>query len=347
MFASRGSNEYNDPQTEKKEFLMRVLITGANGFIGSHLAERCIREGWDVACLVRNTSDLRWLEGLKVDFIRGDISEPDSLKPAFDGVDVVFHLAGKTKAPDFRSYCKANAEGTANMLEAAARYAPTLKRFVHASSAAAAGPSPSLRPMDEDAQPRPVTWYGMSKLKSERICASYMPKIPVAVIRPPAVYGPRDRDIYDFFKIVSLGIAPILGDHEKYISMVHARDLVEGFMLAAVTPAATGNTYYIANKNPYPFREMLSTLVRAVGKPAITIRIPHDLVHLAAGLSECTGQLIGKTAAFNRMKARELCQRYWICDVGRAERDLGYGSAIPLEDGFFETAEWYRSQGWI
>lgn len=326
---------------------MKVLITGANGFIGSHLVESCLQAGWETACLVRGTSDLTFLEGLDVEFVRGDISDPESLGGAVSGRDVIFHLAGRTKARSLDDFMKANARGVANLLEVAARSAPNLARFLHTSSQAAAGPSPSMKPIDESATPRPLTWYGKSKLASERECEKFYDKLPVTVVRPPSVYGPRERDIYDFFRVVNYGIKPYLGDHEKYISIIHARDLARGMILAARSEKSVGKTYFLANPVPVSFSSLVNALALSLGRDGLRVRIPHDLVKQAARISEFFGRISGKLVPFNTQKAVELCQRYWTCDPSAAKRDFGFETEIDLLDGFRDTAEWYRSEGWL
>jgi len=327
---------------------MNILITGATGFVGSHLAEACVARNWQTACLVRQTSDRKWLQNLPVEFVVGDLSDVEKLKSAVSGKDIIFHVAGLTKARSFAEFVRANAEGTKNLLEASARYAPMLKMFVHTSSLAAVGPSPTLAPISESHPPRPITNYGRSKLLSEAYCREYSNRIPVSIIRPPAVYGERDKDIFEFFKIVNKGIAPALGDHEKHLSIVHVKDLVRAYILIALEKSANGRAFFIANKEIYPFSYLIECLAKALNKASvIKIRVSHELLKIAASISEEIGRMTGQVVPFNRQKAIELSQRYWTCDPSLAKETLGFESQIPLNIGFKDTADWYKQVGWL
>ena len=183
----------------------KVLITGANGFIGSHLVEYLSRHDYEISCLIRKTSNLQWLEKSSVEFITGEITDKTSLVHAVTEKDYIFHLASLTKAISPVDYYRVNTEGAKNLLQACAMHNPALKRFVLVSSQAAAGPSPSEKAIDETFPPHPITDYGKSKWEAEKIAREYMEKIPITIIRPPAVYGPRDRDVYVQFKMVKGG----------------------------------------------------------------------------------------------------------------------------------------------
>ncbi|HMK39593.1 MAG TPA: NAD-dependent epimerase/dehydratase family protein, partial [Bacteroidota bacterium] len=212
---------------------MVALVTGATGFIGSHLVELLLKQRYAVRVLLRKTSDTVWLKGLPLDYVYGDLFDRDALQKAVTGVDYVFHSAGVTKAKTPEEYFRGNTEGTANILESVSRHNPGLKRFVQISSQTAVGPSPGAAPVSEEAASRPITTYGRSKLKAEGVCAGYRNSIPITIVRPPAVYGPRDKDVYEFFNTMSKGLQPMVGMKEKYVSLVHVGDLVRGFLLAA------------------------------------------------------------------------------------------------------------------
>ncbi|MCJ7578895.1 MAG: NAD(P)-dependent oxidoreductase, partial [candidate division Zixibacteria bacterium] len=225
-----------DKESAKNKQKPKALVTGANGFVGSHLVEKLLSIGYQVTCLVRKTSNLRWLSGLKVEYVYADISERESLsreagsfgKNVLKDVDFIFHVAGLTKAKTEEEYSKANYEGTKNLLEACVKDNPQIKRFVYISSQAAVGPGKDDRPLDETAPCNPITDYGKSKLEGEKIVLEYSSKLPVTVIRPPAVYGPRDSDILSFFKVANKGFKTLFGKGESYLSLCYIEDLVDG-----------------------------------------------------------------------------------------------------------------------
>jgi dihydroflavonol-4-reductase len=325
----------------------RALVTGANGFVGSHLVEGLLSRGYQVTCLVRKTSNLRWLSGLMVKYVYGDISEKESLKGILKETDYVFHLAGLTKAKNWEEYLKANCQGTKNLIEACVRDNPRLKRFVYVSSQAAVGPGKDMKPLDETAPCHPITDYGRSKLEGERIVLEYSSKLPVTIIRPPAVYGPRDSDILGFFKVANKGLKTLFGKGESYISLSYVEDLADGIILAAESPRGVGQTYFIADDRVYSWREAFQIIAKILNKRTITIKIPKSILYTIAFFSESTFRLLGKPAVFNVQKVRELTQRYWLCDVSKAKRELGFSPQHALEEGAKKTVQWYQERGWL
>ena len=228
----------------------KALVTGSNGFVGSHLVEDLLSRGYEVSCLVRKTSNLRWIEGLKVSFVYGELKDKESLKKAVKSQDFVFHLGGLTKAQNSNDYYKANHLGTKNLVEATLESNPGIKRFVYVSSQAAVGPGKDITPLNEDSPCNPVTDYGKSKLLGEKAVLSYKDKLPITIIRPSGIYGPRDTEIFIFFKLIKNHIKPLFGFRENYLSLVYVKDLVFGICLTAESKKAIGQTYFIADKNP-------------------------------------------------------------------------------------------------
>jgi nucleoside-diphosphate-sugar epimerase len=325
----------------------RALVTGANGFVGSHLVEGLLDKGYQVKCLVRKTSNLKWLSGLDVEYVYGDISQKDSLKEAVRNVDFVFHSAGLTKAKTREDYFVANAEGTKNLIETCIAENPKLNRFIYIGSQAAVGPGIDMRPTDETTSCRPVTYYGESKLEGEKIALNYVSQLPITIIRPPAVYGPRDTEVLGFFKVVNSGFRISFGIGECYISLVYVKDLVDGIILAAESPRAVGHTYFIADDRVYSWREAFYIIAGALNKKTIPARIPKSLVFFLAFLAEKFCLLLGKTPAFNTQKAKEITQLYWGLDISRAKTELGFFTKFPLDKGAVETVKWYREKGWL
>ncbi len=326
---------------------MKALITGGNGFIGSHLVELLLSKGYAVRCLIRKTSDLRWLNGLNVEFVYGDLFDHDALRLAVSGVDYIYHSAGVTKAKAKEEYYQGNATGTTNILEAALQHNITLKRFVHISSQAAVGPSPSKTPVTEEATAHPITTYGKSKWQAEVACNKVMSKLPLTIVRPPVVYGPRDKDVFEFFNTMNKGLQPTVGFNEKLVSMIHVSDLVRGFVMAGESNNAAGQTYFISSKRVYGWREIGNETQAALGRGALRIRLPEFTVFVIAAFAEVLALFSSKPALINFEKARDMVQDYWTCEASKAKRDFGFEQEISLPDGIRNSIAWYRQHQWL
>lgn len=320
---------------------MKTLVTGATGFIGSHLTEELVKRGYDVACLVRKNSDLRWIDGLKIKLVYGDCAE-GSLAHLPDDIEYVYHLAGLTKAEREEDYFCVNARGTENLLRALSVKAKGLKRFLYLSSLAAAGPSDDGKPMDETERPRPVSAYGKSKLEGEEITLRYGENMPVTIIRPPAVYGPRDRDLFIFFKMLKRGFYPYWG--KCYYSMLYVEDLVRGMIQAVESKEAIGKTYFLSDGEIYSNDDIVSEIVKTFDTKVIKFRIPLSVMSLFLGL---TGALRKRASIINRDKLKEMGYSYWVCDSTRAENDIGFKPKVTIKEGIKWTADWYRIHRWL
>jgi nucleoside-diphosphate-sugar epimerase len=326
---------------------VKALVTGATGFIGSHLAELLSSRGTFVRCLVRSTSNTRWLNHLPVEYADGDLFNAQALRDAVAGVDVIYHSAGLTKAKTAEEYIRANATGTRNLLEAAAAHNPGLRRFVHVSSQAAAGPSPTRTPITEEAPARPITSYGRSKWMAEQECHRLMNALPVTIVRPPAVYGPRDQDVFAFFQTMGRGLQPMVGLRDTYVSLIHVLDLVRGFVLAGESPKTVGQTYFITSNEVYNWKQIGEITRRVMDVRAISLRIPKAAVYGIAAVAQALASFGEKPALLNVEKARDMVQDYWTCDHRKALRDFGYEQEIGIEEGIRSTVTWYADQGWL
>lgn len=325
---------------------MRVLITGATGFIGSHLAEKLHQKGYTLRCLVRKTSNLTALSGVPVEYIYGDLFTEAVLKDAVKDVEYIYHVAGITKARTKEEYFRGNELATKNLLEAVQAVQPRLKRFVHVSSQAAVGPSVNGS-IDETTPYHPITTYGISKMEAERDCRRVMDKIPITIVRPPAVYGPRDKDIYQFFNTMSKGLQPMIGFNRKDVSLIYVKDLVEGIVLAGESEKSVGQVYFISSEKFYDWREVGDITAAILGKKVVRIPIPELLVFFVAAISELYSTISKKAVLINWEKAKDIVQDSWTCWIDKAKRDLGFKEAYTLESGITETVRWYRENGWL
>lgn len=326
---------------------MKALVTGATGFIGSHLVELLLQNKYSVRCLVRKTSDTRWLNGLTVDYVYGDLFSHDALREAVKDIDYIYHSAGVTKARTKEEYYRGNTEGTRNLLEATVKHRPHLRRFIHVSSQTAVGPSPSKEPITEDTSAHPLTTYGRSKWKAEVECSKVSAAIPITIVRPPVVYGPRDKDVFEFFNTMRKGLQPMVGFSEKYVSMLHVRDVVRGFVMAGESERAAGQTYFISSNNVHGWKEIGEITREVMSIRALRVRVPETAVYIIAAFAELLALMNAKPALINFEKARDMVQDYWTASPDKAKRDLGFEQEIPLSVGIRDTVEWYKQNNWL
>lgn len=326
---------------------MKVFMTGATGFVGSFLAESLVQKKNEVRCLVRKESNLRWIADLDVDCYHGSLFDKKSLIRGMEDSDIVYHVAGATKAYDEAGFHRDNFEGTKNIVDAALALKKKLKRFVCISSQAAVGPSPTIIPIKEDHPANPLTFYGKSKWAAEEYVRSFSKKMPVTIVRPPAVYGPRDTDILEFFRTVKMGIIPQLGGGNKYLSLIHVKDLVDGILIAADSDKALGQTYFITSPEPHSWSEISRVTLSILQKKGIRLSIPLGLMKLVAAANEVRSKITKKPVLLNHQRIIDLEQAFWTCSSEKAKKELGFEAQISLENGIRETLIWYKEQNWL
>ncbi len=315
-----------------------ALVTGANGFIGSHLVRALAARGFTVRGLVRATSDLTLLAGTEVALHVGDLRDPASLVAPCAGVDYVFHLGAELMVTSRRAFLATNAEGTRNLLRAAAAGSPGLQRFVLVSSQAAAGPGADAQPADEDRPPAPISWYGESKMQAEAIAREHAGTLPVTIVRPPSVYGEGERDISQLFAPASCRLQPRLGLRTRHVVAVYVGDLVEGILAAATSPASVGRTYYLCHPQVLTPARVVQGAARAMGKPAgLPLPVPSGLLVLAAPLAELLFHFTRNRPPLTRDKAREVRQLNWVASPARAKRDFGWEARHDIVAGMTPT----------
>lgn len=326
---------------------MRILITGATGFIGSHLVEALHAKGHQLRCLVRKTSNLVWIKHLPIEYIYGDLFDHDVLINAVSNVDYIYHLAGITKAKTRAEYFQGNHIATKNLLDAILIAKPNLKRFVHISSQTAVGPSEDGIPIDEHTSFHPITSYGVSKMEAEKECLKLMNAIPITITRPPAVYGPRDKDVFEFFNAMNKGLHAMIGFNAKQVSLIHVKDLADGIILAGEHPKAVGQTYFISSERYYNWKEVGTITASVMGKKALRLRIPEFGVYTIAAISELYSVVSRKPVLLNLEKARDIVQDAWTCSIAKAKSELGFREKFTLERGITETVSWYKQHQWL
>lgn len=328
---------------------MKVLVTGATGFVGSHVVDVLLERGYTVSYVARATSNVQWLHDKEASRMDGSLFDMHSLRSAVEQADMVIHVAGLTAAKNENEFMRGNRDATRNVLDAIRAYRPELKRYVHVSSLAVSGPSHNAETcVTETSGFRPITAYGRTKKLAEDLVNEAGKEFPITIVRPPAVYGPRDSAILTFFQTVKKGIAPLIGFNEKKLSLIHVRDLARGIVDAAESEKAIGQTYFLSSDEAYTWPQIADVTAEVLGrKRLIKLRIPHPLVYAIAGISGFVAKLRGKAAVLDYEKGHDITQAYWTCNNDKARRDFGFHQEISLEDGVRETVEWYRKHDWL
>lgn len=333
---------------------MKAFVTGATGFVGSHLVDALLERGDDVTSLVRSPAKAqRVFTARKPRLFPGSLNDPSALRTACKGVDVVFHLAGVTAARDRTQFLEVNESGTRAVVEAARDVAPNLERFVQVSSLAAAGPAQRGHPLTEDAPPHPISDYGVSKLASEEVVKAS--GLPWTILRPPAVYGPRDVELRRVFSFARFGIRVVFGDGGQELSLIHVTDLING-MIRAALGTGPGQTYFTCHSEVVTSKQFVSEVNAAVqelrkGKPVaasksrFALGIPEWFARPALATTGFLAKLVGKPSVLSTDKVDEFYADAWTCSPAALERDAGWKADIPIAAGLRDTARWYRQQG--
>ncbi len=325
---------------------MTTLVTGGTGFIGSHVVEALLARGESVRCLVRSPDRPRWLAGLEVDMVTGDCNRPESLTRAVAGVDRVVHLAGATFAPTEAAFFYYNAEGTANLLDACLA-SGRIARFIMVSSQAAAGPGTRENPARESDPPRPLTPYGRSKLAAEEHCRGAADRLSVQILRPSAVYGPRDTAFLPYFRLVKRGFLLEFGFGPREISLCYVNDLAEGIVTVADSHLESGSVYFIADSEPYSWESVERRLCAQWGVKGRRVVVPGIVLKTAGVIGQAYGALTRKAVLINRARAAEILEKHWVCDSTAAQRDFGYSPETNLENGLNKAVRWYELNNWL
>ena len=331
-----------------------ALVTGASGFIGSHLAAALVDRGYRVRCLMRRSSDPRFIADLPVEKAYADLGhEDDGLREACQGVDVVCHCAALTRALDEDTFMRVNTRGTEMLAETCLDASPYLRRFLYVSSFAAAGPSRKTEDLvDEARTPRPITWYGKSKLAAEEALRAMAPSpsengagsLSLTIVRPAGVFGPRDRDFRVYFSLVKWGLSLRLGRRERRLSLIYVQDLVNVIMLALENDAAVGQTYFACSAAT-TYAEFSDLVASVMNKRPLRVTLP-DAVLTPIGLwAKVQASFSGRPALLNEQRVLDMRELYWLCSGEKAKRELGFVPQYDLETAVRETVDWYRENG--
>lgn len=328
---------------------MTVLVTGASGFLGSHVVEQLTRAGHPVRALVRRTSDKRFLETLTdVEIVEGAVDDTESVMRAARGARAIVHAAGLVKARSEQEFRRVNTDGTRNMLAAAKGVGSALERFVYVSSLTAAGPSDAQgNPVPLDRESKPVTHYGRSKLAAEGAVLAERDEIPVVVLRPPAIYGPRDREILIFFRAIAKGVLPLTNPPRSKLSMLYGPDCAAACVRALDADVESGSLFYLDDGEVHTFADLIHQSEVALEKRAwLRFALPQPVTLAAAFFSELYGKVTNRAVMLTRDKCNELFAQ-WVCDGSLARERLGWQPEVGFAEGVKRTVDWYKEHGWL
>lgn len=331
---------------------MRILVTGASGFIGSGLVAALAANGHEVCALMRPTASSEFLKDIAFTRLSGDILNPDSLVRACQNIDVIFHLAGLTAARNREEFFRFNAEGTKNLANAAIKTG--VKRMIYVSSMAAGGPSVGLSPKTENETNHPVSMYGESKLRGELYLDELKDQLPFIVVRPPLVYGPRDKNIFLFFKTIQKQWMPLMPSRtptgHKYYSAIHVDDLIQILIKSLDAPDsvfASGERFNSSDGQIYTQERIFSLIAEELQVKPIRVKVPGFLVAALASGGTLLGKMMNKNLPLNKDKLNELNPDYWIVSSQKAFDQFHFKPKYTMESGIPQTVAWYKIHGWL
>jgi dihydroflavonol-4-reductase len=324
---------------------MRCLITGANGFLGAHLAAALCRRGDTVRCMVRAGSNAAALRELPVERVVGDVTAPKSLPAALAQVEVVFHLAGVRRASRREEFIETNAEGTRHIAEA--MVASGAQRLVYCGSLAASGPSTAARPRLEDDPFCPEEPYGESKALGEQIALSYAGRLEVTSIRPSRILGPLDRENLTFFRLARRGIILKIGGGPRPYSMVDVDDVVQQLLLQADKAEAKGQAFFCSSDEIVSADELMEQIAAALNVKARRVYLPAAALTAIGVAADGLSELLGRKLPVNRKLARQLLAPAWTCSIEKARRLLGYRPTRTIAESVTRSAKSYLEAGWL
>ena len=325
----------------------RVLITGASGFVGYHLIEEALAKGLEVSAAVRASSRVDHLRNLPVQFVTTDFSDVRAIRAELEARDYqyVIHAAGATKALSEASYNEVNAVYTRNLAQAVSEVQVPLKKFVFLSSLAAMGPANNGHPILEKDAPHPVTFYGKSKLLAESYLSA-LEGLPSIVLRPTAVYGPRDRDIFIILKTIAQGLEPYIGRKPQQLSFIYVKDLA-AVSVGALLSSVVKGSYNVSDGGSYDRYALANLTKEILHKKTLKVHIPTGVVKAMAFVQETLGRMQGSMPALNQDKLAELTAANWSCSIDSIQKDLGFSPRYTLAQGLEETLQWYKANHWL
>lgn len=331
---------------------MKILITGASGFIGSFIVEEALKQGFETWAAIRKSSSKEYLQDERIHFIELNLSSKaqliEQLRP--HQFDYVVHAAGVTKCLNKADFRRINTEGTKNLVDALLDLQMPLKRFVFLSSLSVFGAIKEQLPYDEireDDTPKPNTEYGRSKLEAERYIDSIGLRLPYIILRPTGVYGPREKDYFMMAKSIKQHIDFAVGYQRQDITFVYVTDVVQAVFLA-LEKGETGRKYFLSDGQVYQSTTFSDLIHEELGRPWwLRITAPVWVLRVVTFFGEYIGHMTGKVTALNNDKYNILRQRNWRCNIEPTRHELGFEPKVQLKEGVKTTIQWYKDHKWL
>ncbi|MFQ5446071.1 MAG: NAD-dependent epimerase/dehydratase family protein [Saprospiraceae bacterium] len=328
--------------------MKKILVTGASGFVGSFLVEECLRRNLQVYAGVRKTSSRKYLKDERIRFLEMDFSDKILLREQMqqERFDYIIHNAGVVSAPKLDDYWRVNFEYVKNLTEALAGCYPA--KFTLISSLAAYGPASNNDLTDflkEEDTPNPINTYGKAKLAAERHLTT-LPDLPYIIIRPTGVYGPREQEIFIFFKLINHHVEGYIGFRRQHLTFIYVKDLAR-VVVDATLSQFTKKAYFISDGHHYSQSDLGRVAKGILKKSTLRFHVPLTLVRMVAWVMERIGKGDGKYPALNLEKVRILESLNWKCDIGPLKEDLNFKPEYDLETGIAEAIQWYKKEGWL
>lgn len=328
----------------------RVLVTGATGFVGSHLTRRLLSLGAVVTLLVRRGGNPQLLEEFEAHgamLCFGDVTDPVSINNAMREQEFVFHCAAlyrEAKYPD-RAYMQVNFEGTRNLLEAAEK--ERVKCFIHTSTTGVHSHIPNP-PAREDAPYHPADIYQVSKTEAEKLARSYFEsgRLNGVILRPAMIWGEGDKRILKLFRGIARRSLPLIGTGTTWTHWIYVQDLVEAYILAATTEQARGQIYFIAGRQPVLMKDVFATISNIAHVPLLPFRVPAWPIQFFGSIIELLCRPFGVEPPLHRRRADFFVKNRWF-DTSKAQRELGFKPRGDFEDEAKIIYTWYRQHGWL
>lgn len=320
---------------------MRVLLTGATGFVGSHIIEDLVSNNHTVVATVRKSSNLKWIKDYPVQFEYCSLNDKEQLAKILSTVDVVVHCAGVVRALNWDGYYNTNVIGTQNLVQAALKNKTNIKKFIYISSQAAMGPSQTETPKTLTEKENPVSNYGKSKLLAEQEVKKLDGIIPYTIMRPASVYGPRDKDIFIFFNLVKHHLKP--NTHTKrFIQLVFVKDIAKAISVALNNENTNNKTYYLCDGKIYTWKDVATTIATSNNIKTMSIVLFDFIFKTVASFYECVAKITKKPQVLSKEKIIEMLQTYWTADNSNIIKDTNF-EFTKLENGAKITYNWYLS----